>query len=149
MALSLIHRLYFLIWTTHLQLVPRSRKRGSIHPLPHTSSWRSAQLVKHRNKFTYITLPAKSFLSSLGVAWQPIPTMSSASVFHGSEPRWLAPVSQLTLQPSHKGYSSSPYGSRTAIPNRHLKTVLLCPGPPACRPTASELTHSLTNSRID
>jgi hypothetical protein len=28
--------------TTHLQLVPRSRKRGSIHPLPHTPSWCSA-----------------------------------------------------------------------------------------------------------
>jgi hypothetical protein len=28
--------------TTHLQLVPRSRKRGSINPLPHTPSWRSA-----------------------------------------------------------------------------------------------------------
>jgi hypothetical protein len=28
--------------TAHLQLVPRSRKRGSIHPLPHTSSWRGA-----------------------------------------------------------------------------------------------------------
>jgi hypothetical protein len=28
--------------TPHLQLVPRSRKCGSIHPLPHTSSWRSA-----------------------------------------------------------------------------------------------------------
>jgi hypothetical protein len=28
--------------TTHLQLVPRSRKCGSIHPLPHTSSWRNA-----------------------------------------------------------------------------------------------------------
>jgi hypothetical protein len=28
--------------TTHLQLVPRSRIRGSIHALPHTSSWRSA-----------------------------------------------------------------------------------------------------------
>jgi hypothetical protein len=27
---------------THLQLVPRSRKCGSIHPLPHTPSWRSA-----------------------------------------------------------------------------------------------------------
>jgi hypothetical protein len=27
---------------THLQLAPRSRKRGSIHPLSHTSSWRSA-----------------------------------------------------------------------------------------------------------
>jgi hypothetical protein len=28
--------------TTHLQLVPRSRKRGSIHPLPHTPSWPTA-----------------------------------------------------------------------------------------------------------
>jgi hypothetical protein len=28
--------------TTHLQLVPRSKKRGSIHPLHHTPSWRSA-----------------------------------------------------------------------------------------------------------
>jgi hypothetical protein len=28
--------------TTHLQLVRRSRIRGSIHPLFHTSSWRSA-----------------------------------------------------------------------------------------------------------
>jgi hypothetical protein len=28
--------------TTHLQLVPRSRKYGSIHPLPYTSSWRNA-----------------------------------------------------------------------------------------------------------
>jgi hypothetical protein len=28
--------------TTHLQLLPRSRKRGSIPPLPHTPSWRSA-----------------------------------------------------------------------------------------------------------
>jgi hypothetical protein len=37
--------------TAHLQLVPRSRKRGSIHPLPHTPSWRSAYLVKHRDNF--------------------------------------------------------------------------------------------------
>jgi hypothetical protein len=28
--------------TTHLQLVQSSKKRGSIHPLLHTSSWRSA-----------------------------------------------------------------------------------------------------------
>jgi hypothetical protein len=27
--------------TTHLQLAPRSRKCGSMHPLPHTPSWRS------------------------------------------------------------------------------------------------------------
>jgi hypothetical protein len=32
--------------TTHLQLVPRSRKCGSIHPLLCTSSWRNAELVK-------------------------------------------------------------------------------------------------------
>jgi hypothetical protein len=28
--------------TTHLQLVSRSRKHGSIHPFPYTPSWRSA-----------------------------------------------------------------------------------------------------------
>jgi hypothetical protein len=31
--------------TTHLQVVSRSRIRGSIHPLLHTSSWRSAELL--------------------------------------------------------------------------------------------------------
>jgi hypothetical protein len=39
--------------TTHLQLVPRSRKCGSIHPLPHTPSWCSAYLVKYRDDFTF------------------------------------------------------------------------------------------------
>jgi hypothetical protein len=38
--------------TTHLQLVPRARKCGSVHPLPLTPSWRSAKLVKHRDNFT-------------------------------------------------------------------------------------------------
>jgi hypothetical protein len=33
-------------------------------------------------------------------------------------------------QPSNKGYSSRLYGSRTAFPNRRLKTVLLCRWPP-------------------
>jgi hypothetical protein len=32
--------------TIHLQLVPRSRIRGSIHPLPYTCSWHSAYLVQ-------------------------------------------------------------------------------------------------------
>jgi hypothetical protein len=31
----------------HLHLVPKSRICGSIPPLPHTSSWCSAELVKH------------------------------------------------------------------------------------------------------
>jgi hypothetical protein len=39
--------------TSHLQLVPRSRKCGSIHPLPHTSSWCNAWLVKHRGNFIF------------------------------------------------------------------------------------------------
>jgi hypothetical protein len=72
---------------------------------------------------------------------------SSASVFHGSGPRWLAPIST-TSQSSLKGYSSCPYGSWTALPNRQLKTVLLCPwlpsqgpGLPACRPTAAKLKN--------
>jgi hypothetical protein len=26
---------------------------GGIHPLPHTSSWHSAQLIKHRDNFTF------------------------------------------------------------------------------------------------
>jgi hypothetical protein len=33
--------------------MPRSRKCGSIHPLRHTFSWCSAQLVKHRDNFTF------------------------------------------------------------------------------------------------
>jgi hypothetical protein len=35
--------------TTDLQPVPRPRKLGSTHPLPHTPSWYSALLVKYRN----------------------------------------------------------------------------------------------------
>jgi hypothetical protein len=36
-----------------LQLVPRSKKRVSIHSFPHTSSWRIALLVKHRDNFSF------------------------------------------------------------------------------------------------
>jgi hypothetical protein len=38
--------------TTHLHLVPGSKKRGAIPPLPNTPSWRGAQL-KHRDNFTF------------------------------------------------------------------------------------------------
>jgi hypothetical protein len=37
--------------TTHLQPVPSSRERGSIHPLHNTPSWRSPYLVKYRDDF--------------------------------------------------------------------------------------------------
>jgi hypothetical protein len=35
---------------------PRSRKRGSIHPFPHTPSWHSAWLVKHRDNFIFYSV---------------------------------------------------------------------------------------------
>jgi hypothetical protein len=37
--------------TIHLQLASRPRKRGFLHPLPHTPLWRSAKFVKHRDNF--------------------------------------------------------------------------------------------------
>jgi hypothetical protein len=40
--------------TTHLQL--QSRICGSIHSFPHTSSWLSACLVKHKDKFTFLKI---------------------------------------------------------------------------------------------
>jgi hypothetical protein len=49
--------------TTHLQLAPKSRIRGSIHTLPHTSLWRSALLLKHRDNFL-------SFLTSSPFQYQ-------------------------------------------------------------------------------
>jgi hypothetical protein len=39
--------------TTHLQLMLRSRKYGSIYTIPHTPSWHNAQLVKHKDNFTF------------------------------------------------------------------------------------------------
>jgi hypothetical protein len=45
------------------QLVSRSRKSGSIHPLPHKPSWYSASLVKHRYKFPFYLL--KSWIKTL------------------------------------------------------------------------------------
>jgi hypothetical protein len=38
--------------TTHLHLIPRSRMRGAILPLPNTPSWRGAHL-NHRDNFTF------------------------------------------------------------------------------------------------
>jgi hypothetical protein len=47
-----------LIWwalkiSTHLHAVQNSRERRSIHPLPHTSSLRSASLVEDWDNFTF------------------------------------------------------------------------------------------------
>jgi hypothetical protein len=36
--------------------MPRSRKFGFIHPFPHTPSWHSVKLVKHRDNFTFLPI---------------------------------------------------------------------------------------------
>jgi hypothetical protein len=41
---------------TQLQLMTKPRICGSTHPLPHTASWRSAQLVKHTDNFTFTNI---------------------------------------------------------------------------------------------
>jgi hypothetical protein len=65
--------------TAHLQLVPRSRKRGSIHPLPYTSSWRSAGttllllcsvFLKHTRLPNYVLETEVIIAISLHGAWQ-------------------------------------------------------------------------------
>jgi hypothetical protein len=53
--------------TTHLQILPRSRIRVSTRPPPHTPWWRSGQLVKHRDSFTFA-----SFNAWYKDAWNPL-----------------------------------------------------------------------------
>jgi hypothetical protein len=36
--------------TIHPQIMLRSRKCGSMHPLPHMPSWHSDEFVKHRGQ---------------------------------------------------------------------------------------------------
>jgi hypothetical protein len=43
--------------TAHLQIVPRSRKRGFMHTLTHSPSWRSAELLKQRDTSAFSAGP--------------------------------------------------------------------------------------------
>jgi hypothetical protein len=87
--------------TTHLQLVPKSRKRGFIHQLPHTPSWRSAYLVKYRDKFifslsVFFSLPSLQPRSSVTFYLRQDPVTRSAVPWPGdgltcpSELFWLS-----------------------------------------------------------
>jgi hypothetical protein len=64
--------------TTHLQLVSRSRKCGSIHSLLHAPPWRTAYLVKYRSNFTLPFLKITSLLS-----WSVISRDSSVGIATG------------------------------------------------------------------
>jgi hypothetical protein len=82
--------------TTHLQLMPRSRKRGSIHPLPHTPSWRSAYLVKYRDNFSFFRYPAEDIeMYCLSFVYHSLFFLSALTLTHvtlmlGYEPTRLA-----------------------------------------------------------
>jgi hypothetical protein len=97
--------------------------------------------------------------SSLVVAWQRLPTLyiprSSASVLAGGA-CLITRLGVAWLESSIKSYSSCACGSKTALYNRRLKTVHLCPWPPsqspgprflvcACRPIHSVRTLSQLN----
>jgi hypothetical protein len=78
-------------------------------------------------------------------------TMASQSAWFLLAGAYLA----TTLQSSLIGYSSRSYGSRTALPDLEVKTLLLCPwppsqgpGPPACRPIVSELRNLKLTSQL-
>jgi hypothetical protein len=43
--------------TGYFQLVPRSRKYGPMHPLPHAPSWRSAYSLAQGQLYLYLKLP--------------------------------------------------------------------------------------------
>jgi hypothetical protein len=90
--------------TTHLQLVPRSRKCGSIHQLPHTSSWRSASSGKARDKFTFTKFRTIKFPALIRMLFGPTCY------------RIMLPVRRMTS-------SSSNSKHKLAIINRHLYTV--------------------------
>jgi hypothetical protein len=66
--------------TTHLQLVERSWKRGSTHPLPYTPSWRCAYLVKYGDNFTFFYHVVQTG-SVVHVCFYPVGT---EGFFHGS-----------------------------------------------------------------
>jgi hypothetical protein len=65
--------------------MPRSRIRRSIHSLAHTPSWRSACLLKHRDKFHLSCLHKK--VKTFGSRWDSVITSSSREkaliCFHG------------------------------------------------------------------
>jgi hypothetical protein len=67
--------------TIHLQLVPRSRIRGSIHPLPPTSSWHNGQLIKHRDNFIFY-VPPKRRLTIFQTTRRHIPQYSNIQRYH-------------------------------------------------------------------
>jgi hypothetical protein len=53
--------------TIYLHPLPRLRIRGVILPLPHTSSWRGASLIKHGGNFTYKFIHKEKHIENYGI----------------------------------------------------------------------------------
>jgi hypothetical protein len=75
--------------TTNRHLVPRSRMRGAIPPLPNKPSWRDAQL-QHRNNFSFIsTLTEAHHSKEVSLAAIKTPTLGPIYVETAYEKREL------------------------------------------------------------
>jgi hypothetical protein len=129
--------------TTHLQLVPRSKKCGSIHPLPHVSSWRSTYLLTYSDNFTFYLWPYKIF-------WEILQVLKSLSSTSAQLTQQNLPTITSTVQAdSHKEENSG-----------HVYNLIVISGFPSytiyyllsiqlyCRCMTSLLIPGLTNCLI-
>jgi hypothetical protein len=119
--------------TTHLQIVPTSRKRGSIHPLRHTPSWHSSNLVIHREKFTFfLTMFSAVNHSQLShhskqwnlssakgnISWSS--TSTSPFIFMAwTQLRFLWRIRSVTKMPRYRGQEFAGFRNKT-------NTIRLC-----------------------
>jgi hypothetical protein len=75
----------------HLQLVPRSRKCGCIHPLPHTPSWHSAWLVMHRYIFNFYDIVSLyKMLSLLNTSSGSVTSFREINIVKWTQSPWEA-----------------------------------------------------------
>jgi hypothetical protein len=95
--------------TTHLQLVPTSRKCGSIHPLPHTSSWGSTYLIKERGSSTFCLSNRKQMSTIMAASiCSPAPIVNRRAANQRFDTsilpsHWVSNVGQRSLLPCVSG----------------------------------------------
>jgi hypothetical protein len=92
---------------THLHLLPRSRKCGSLCLLPYTPSWRSAKFIGHRDNFT-IRSSRPIFSGSFIPAFH-LPSHTVAGIVVCQQIcKWVAPSSGMWCCVVHEEFSDIP-----------------------------------------
>jgi hypothetical protein len=79
----------------------------SIQPLPHMPSWHSAQLIKHRNNFTFF----------LAYFWEQ-PTCAEPQSLQANSPIWLPPLLSKFFQ-----FQLSPYHPTQIVSHSYVKQL--------------------------